>query len=91
VREKTGRVGRGAAGNLSWREVIGRHTWFLIHSAAAVYPDAPSDEDVQVRERRERRCARGRAAPGAGKRAGERDGVKFLRAERQSVTVSDSE
>ena len=33
--------GRGG----SWREMVGRHSWFLIHSIAAKYPDHPSQQD----------------------------------------------
>eukprot|EP00941_MAST-03F_sp_MAST-3F-sp1_P006030 g6030.t1 len=32
----------------SWRELVGRHSWFLIHSIAAKYPEYPSKADKQA-------------------------------------------
>eukprot|EP00948_MAST-09A_sp_MAST-9A-sp1_P001915 g1915.t1 len=31
-----------------WRELLGRHTWFFLHSIAAKYPDNPTDYDKQT-------------------------------------------
>jgi flavocytochrome c len=31
----------------SWREIVGRRTWFFLHSLAAKYPDNPSDNDKE--------------------------------------------
>eukprot|EP00501_MAST-03F_sp_TOSAG23-6_P000800 GSMAST32.ASY1.ANO1.830.1 assembled CDS len=31
----------------TWRELLGRHSWFLIHSIAAKYPKYPSESDKQ--------------------------------------------
>eukprot|EP00439_Symbiodinium_sp_Y106_P035975 s336_g4.t1 len=30
----------------TWREVLGRRTWFLLHTLAARYPDEPSEADA---------------------------------------------
>lgn len=29
----------------SWREIVGRHSWFLIHSIAAKFPEYPTEAD----------------------------------------------
>ena len=29
----------------SWRAVLGTHSWFMVHSAAAKYPEHPSEAD----------------------------------------------
>jgi cytochrome b involved in lipid metabolism len=31
----------------SWREIVGRRTWFFLHSVAAKYPDNPSENDKE--------------------------------------------
>ena len=33
---------------LVWREQLGRHAWFYLHTLAATYPDAPTEEDKQA-------------------------------------------
>merc|ERR1712054_163926 len=32
----------------SWRELLGRHSWFLLHFLAAKYPEYPKPEDQQA-------------------------------------------
>jgi len=32
---------------LSWREQLGRHTWFYLHTLAATYPQFPTDADKE--------------------------------------------
>jgi hypothetical protein len=41
-----------AAANLSWRERLGQHTWFFLHTVAAKYPEHPTEADQQVSGRR---------------------------------------
>jgi hypothetical protein len=41
-----------AAANLSWRERLGQHTWFFLHTVAAKYPEHPTEADQQVPGRR---------------------------------------
>ena len=36
----------GSSGG-GWREIVGRRTWFFLHSVAAKYPDNPSDNDKE--------------------------------------------
>eukprot|EP00960_Hanusia_phi_P050038 759951-Hanusia_phi.AAC.2 len=33
---------------LSWREQLGRHTWYLLHSVGAAYPEHPSPADQEA-------------------------------------------
>lgn len=33
--------------NASWREILGRHTWYLLHAVGATYPEHPSEADKQ--------------------------------------------
>jgi len=32
----------------TWREYVGRRSWFLFHSMAAKYPEYPSEDDIQA-------------------------------------------
>jgi hypothetical protein len=32
----------------SWREILGRHAWFVLHSMAAKYPEYPGEADKQA-------------------------------------------
>ncbi|KAH8048132.1 protein disulfide isomerase-related protein [Aureococcus anophagefferens] len=34
-----------AANGTAWREALGAHTWFYLHTFAAKYPDAPTEAD----------------------------------------------
>ena len=45
VKESTHRLATYGGKGGSWREIVGRHSWFFFHSIAAKYPDHPSQED----------------------------------------------
>lgn len=44
VPNATGVDDKGAA----WRQTLGRHTWFFLHTVAAKYPDYPSEVDMRT-------------------------------------------
>mmetsp|Transcript_17877 Transcript_17877/g.36044 ORF Transcript_17877/g.36044 Transcript_17877/m.36044 type:complete len:210 (+) Transcript_17877:587-1216(+) len=33
--------------NATWRQILGRHTWFFLHAVGATYPEHPSEADKQ--------------------------------------------